>query len=111
MQQRIDRLESLVKTLMTQDQRTTPPQDSPLLNPAASSPEPFVHVTRSAAAPMMKDASALLYNAGTTVINGGHSVYKAGNDWADVLQEVSCCYLFNFLLSTLRCEACVLAKG
>lgn len=91
MQQRIDRLESLVKTLMTQGQRLTPPQERDLPNRAARSPDDLQHVTDFELNAGMKDSSALPYSAGTTVINGEHSVYKAGNGWADVLQEVSYC--------------------
>jgi len=40
------------------------------------------------------DSATLPYRGGRTVINGDHSVYKAANDWSDVLQEVRHIFLF-----------------
>jgi hypothetical protein len=41
------------------------------------------------------DAPDVASGTGTTVIDGGYSVYKSEDDWYDVLQEVS---NFPFLL-------------
>jgi len=78
MQQRIDRLESLVKTLMAQGQQEPPGLSSSGDN-AVWTPDDQATTN---------DSATLPYRAGTTVINGDHSVYKAANDWSDVLQEV-----------------------
>jgi hypothetical protein len=80
MQQRISRLESLVKTLLAEGQ-----QKSQEL--AGSVPEHNVAAMVNEPASTNYDAN-LPCRAGTTVIDGGQSVYKAGNDWSDVLQEV-----------------------
>jgi hypothetical protein len=80
MQQRIDRLESLVKTLMAQNN-----QEPPTLN--ANKPR-YDGVSIPDAPVITNDSANLPFRAGTTVIDGGQSIYRAGNDWSDVLQEV-----------------------
>jgi hypothetical protein len=88
MQQRIDHLEGLVKRLMAQR------QDIPPNNVVCSqdSPKPGTGFVMTAVA---SDASDVACSAGTTVIDGVHSVYKGVDDWYDVLQEVSR-FLFSF---------------
>ena len=75
MQERIDNLESLVKRLIAQNQEVAP-------NHAASSKEILV------ATAAVSDASDVVCHSGSTVIDGGHSVYKVADDWHDVLHEV-----------------------
>jgi hypothetical protein len=99
MQQRIDQLEGLVKRLVAQRQEFAPnnevySQDSP--KPGTG----FVMTT------VASDASDVASSAGTTVIDGIHSVYKGADDWYDVLQEVShhlCSFFFSFLHFFLFC--------
>lgn len=81
MQQRIDYLEDLVKRLLAQQQEIPPN------NVACSqdSPKPGTGFVMNAVA---SDASDVASTAGTTVIDGVHSVYKGVDDWSDVLQEV-----------------------
>ncbi|KAK9245854.1 hypothetical protein V1506DRAFT_506084 [Lipomyces tetrasporus] len=83
MQQRIDHLEGLVKRLIAQRQEIPPnnvvcSQDSP--KPGTG----FVMTAVGAS-----DASDVACSAGTTVIDGVHSVYKGADDWYDVLQEIN----------------------
>jgi hypothetical protein len=82
MQRRIDHLESLVKRLIAQN------QDLPLNNVICNrdSPESGIGTVVTAAA---EDALGVVSSAGTTVIDGIHSVYKGVGDWDDVLQEAS----------------------
>ena len=84
MQQRIDRLEGLVKHLIAQRQQAPPNQavSSQGIREYESSP-----LTTAAAS----DASDVACSAGTTIIDGVHSVYKGVDDWYDVLREVNCC--------------------
>jgi hypothetical protein len=100
MQQRIDRLESLLKNLISQGQRIAPPHDTPLPDLEVSIHDRGEPVTSSEAVVVVNDISALPYSAGTTVVNGERSIYNAGNDWADVLHEVSPGH-FLFHLSSL----------
>ena len=102
-QQRIDRLEGLVKTLVAQGQKISHFEGSILPNNAVWSRDDPRPVTGFELTAETNDASAVPCSAGTTVINGGHSVYKAANDWSDVLQEVWC--YFDFLLSSLHFES------
>ncbi|KAL3482101.1 hypothetical protein BJX99DRAFT_82171 [Aspergillus californicus] len=73
MRQRIDRLEDMVKKLITQSKDTpsTPPRET------------YNSVDESVISP------DLLRQVGTTVIEAGHSVYKATDDWHDVLKEIN----------------------
>jgi hypothetical protein len=82
MQQRINRLESLVKNLMSQNQQPTPPEDR-----EPPSPHPSLE---EAGKGLANGDHGLKWpiNTGTTVIAGSHSVYKASDNWSDVLQEV-----------------------
>ena len=105
MQQRIDRLEGLVKTLMArgQGQEISHLEDSTLPNGVVQSrdyPGPRSGFDATAGT---KDASSVPYNAGTTVLNEGHSVYTASNDWSDVLQEVRR-YFFDFSLQPTKAQ-------
>jgi hypothetical protein len=81
LQQRIDSLENLVKNLMAQSQKGFPGEtenDSP--NDTASNLD---------TAGTVGDPANLPCSAGTTMIDGSsRSIYKAANDWSDVLQEV-----------------------
>jgi hypothetical protein len=88
MQQRIDHLEGLVKRLIAQRQEI-PPNNVVC---SQDSPKPGTGFVITAVA---SDASAVACSAGTTVIDGVHSVYKGADDWYDVLQEVS---RFSFFL-------------
>ena len=76
-----------MKVLMSQEQKTPSSldSDSPSRDVVREDLQPQAGTTV-----LTKDTSAVQFSAGTTVINGGQSVYKAGNDWADVLQEVRC---------------------
>ena len=82
MQQRIDRLEGLVKTLMSQAQ-TVPSSGISDLPHNTLTPD-----SGNESLEGKDDESAIPFNLGTTVVNGGHSVYKAADNWSDVLQEV-----------------------
>jgi hypothetical protein len=88
MQQRIDQLEGLVKKLIARRQDI--PANSMVFH--QDNPKPGTGFVMTAVAS----------GTGTTVIDGGYSVYKGEDDWYDVLQEVSC---FSFLLcsSFLSC--------
>jgi hypothetical protein len=92
MQQRIDRLETLVKTLIAQCQQKSLLEDSPLPNNGVQYRYNPRHETRFDVAAGMSDASTMPHNGGTTVVNEHHSVYKAANDWSDVIQEVRGCF-------------------
>jgi hypothetical protein len=92
MRQRIDRLESLVKTLIAQGQgqEISNLEDGTLPSSVVQNrnyPGPRSGFDTTAGT---KDASSVPYNSGTTVLNEGHSVYTASNEWSDVLQEVRC---------------------
>ena len=103
MQQRIDRLESIVQTLMAQGQEVLHLENATLpINETRSPSYPRSGLDKTIGT---NDASSALYNAGTTVVNEGHSVYSATNDWSDVLQEVRA-YFFNFQCNGQRhCSA------
>jgi len=88
MQQRIDHLENLVKKLMSQGQETSHFEDSTLPKTGSGSLEVPASVIGAGKASATEDASAMASRAGMILINGGQSVYKATNDWSDVLQEV-----------------------
>lgn len=82
MRQRLDHLEGLVKRLIAQRPETLPinavgDQDSPGSRAASE---------KTAEASDISDVS---HRVGTTVIDGTHSVYNGGDDWYDVLKEVS----------------------
>jgi hypothetical protein len=82
MQQRIDRLESLVKRLMSRNEQSTPPEDN-------SYPENQINSEYvSELVANGNDDSAWPVSTGMTVIDGSRSVYKASDNWGDVLQEV-----------------------
>ena len=76
MQQRIDRLEDLVKNLISEKQKAPVTPDD--IDDAGISAKDSV-----------SDVSKSAEGSGKTVIDAGHSVYKAAEDWYDVLQEVS----------------------
>jgi hypothetical protein len=87
MQQRIDQLEGLVKRLIAQHQEF-PPNNEVY---SQDGPKPGTgHLMTTVAS----DASVVASSAGTTVIDGVHSVYKGADNWYDVLQEVSYCVFF-----------------
>jgi hypothetical protein len=73
MQRRIDNLEDLVKRLIVQGEAGQPPN---VANQYANS---------------SGVASSPVADTSSTLIDGVHSVYKAADDWHNVLQEV--CYL------------------
>jgi hypothetical protein len=87
MQQRIDRLETLVKILVAQDQQKLPLEDDPLSNNGVRSEDPRPGTGFDTTAGT-KDNSEMPYSGGKTMINGRHSIYKAANDWSDVIEEV-----------------------
>lgn len=74
MQQRINHLEDLVKSLIEQNQKT----------PVT----PEIVETGPSTKDSVSDASESTHSLGQTVIDGGQSVYKGAEDWYDVLQEV-----------------------
>jgi hypothetical protein len=76
--QRIDHLENLVKKLITERQQVAPPSNNLVYTPESSEPRP-------------SDAQDVV-GAGTTVMDGIHSVYVGGDDWHAVLQEVPFSY-------------------
>ena len=82
MQQRIDRLEDLVKKLIAQRQ-DTPPYD------VTDDQGRLKSETKSMVTSVASDTPDVTNGTGTTVIDGVHSVYKGTDDWYDVLQEVS----------------------
>ncbi|KAI9730023.1 MAG: hypothetical protein M1818_008292 [Claussenomyces sp. TS43310] len=82
MQQRIDHLEGLVKRLIAQRQEI-PPKRAVC---SQDSPETRTGCEMTGVA---SDASDVECSAGTTVIDGVHSVYKGADDWYDVLQEIN----------------------
>lgn len=74
MQQRIDHLEDLVKSLIAQH------QDIPgMARGAAPGPTPEISNTSS----VISEG-----DTHTTIVDGVHSVYKSKADWYEVLQEV-----------------------
>ena len=104
MQQRINRLEGLVNTLLSQAQTNASPGASSLPHHALT-PESEIESLNG-----KDDESAAPFNLGTTVIDGGHSVYRAADNWSDLLQEVNLTRsnisflriaLSNYLLGTL----------
>ena len=88
MQQRIDRLESLVKKLVAQGQETPPLDDSPQPSGSVKSRDEAGLDNGFGSTVGPNDTLAVPYSAGTTVVDGHHSVYKAATDWSDVLHEV-----------------------
>lgn len=90
MQERINRLESLVKTLVAQSQEKSQSEDSSPSKSAGSSPDNHRLGNGYDMAAGTKNEPVLSFNAGTTLINERQSVYKTANDWSDVLQEVRC---------------------
>jgi hypothetical protein len=92
MKQRIDHLESLVKRLITQ-RREIPS------NSVARSQDGLESGTKFLVTSVPSEASDVASSAGTTVIDGVHSVYKGADDWYDMLQEVS--HLFFFKLAKI----------
>jgi hypothetical protein len=96
MQQRINRLEGLVKTLMTQSQQVLPQSESDNQNDHAIWKRDGANSKA-----MADDHSALPSRIGITVMNEGLSVYKAANDWSDVLEEVSFEFHFMFYCSVI----------
>ena len=96
MQQRIDHLENLVKTLTVQNQELSqshPPNDELWNHNSLGS------TTKSNVLAGTQDALNMPTSTGTTLINRGQSVYKSVNDWSNLLQEVRY-YSFDLLLST-----------
>lgn len=93
MQQRIDRLEGLVKRAMAQR------QENPV-NPTAYSQDSPKSGTALVITPATSDNSDVAHSPRTTVISGAHSVYKGADDWYDVLREVSrfihSCFLISY---------------
>jgi hypothetical protein len=83
MQQRIDRLESLVKTLMYQNQQPTPHEGCEDSNKHLDV-EGFDQGKTNGGV-----AVTLPVNTGETVIDGSHSVYKASDNWDHVFREVT----------------------
>ncbi|EPE32875.1 hypothetical protein GLAREA_05887 [Glarea lozoyensis ATCC 20868] len=83
MQQRIDRLESLVKSLMLQNQQPKPPEDCNNSN-KHHDVENFDAETRNGGVEVTSPTST-----GETVFDGSHSVYKASDNWSNVFREVS----------------------
>jgi hypothetical protein len=88
MQQRIDRLESLVKKLVAQGQETPPLDDSPKPSGSVKSRDEAGSDNRFGSTGSPIDTLAAPYIAGTTVVDERHSVYKAATDWSEVLHEV-----------------------
>jgi hypothetical protein len=82
MQQRINRLESIVKSLMSQNQQHTPPEDK------NTRPDQLLSGGVEAVTNGVNTPSWPVHT-GVTVIDGLHSVYKASDNWGDVLQEVT----------------------
>lgn len=91
MQQRIDRLEGLVKTLVAKDQGTFRPNDSTPPDEANWSEVIGPPESRSGSGKtaIASDSLGKPSNAGTLMVTGDHSVYRNTSDWSDVLQEVS----------------------
>lgn len=86
MQQRIDHLESLVKRLIAQKQEI-PANIIPISHDSGAG-----FKTTPGASNVSKKVT-LESSAHTAVVDGVHSVYKATDDWYDVLQEVRRRYL------------------
>ena len=85
MQQRIDKLESLVKSLVAQTLQ------SDFLNSPEGSDISEHHINSNDvgdATVVGKYDGNSSFNTGITVVNGSRSVYRASDNWADVLQEV-----------------------
>ena len=85
MQQRIDQLEALVKRLIARH------QDGPSKNQAYTRDDPKSGSGSgmTAVATDASDWGGGPGRAGTTVINGVHSIYKGADDWYEVLPEVN----------------------
>jgi hypothetical protein len=96
MQERIDNLENLVRTLMAQGQKDIPAAvENGFLDETAQNQD----------SPNIMDGSANLpCRAGTTIMNGGHSVYKAANNWSDILQEVRIAISYQSFCPTTSCS-------
>jgi hypothetical protein len=102
MQQRILRLESLVKSLVAQSQANDdqPSEDPNLQNiPFRPSRNRFDDGTRMNMSATTNDALEALPRSGTTVIDEGQSVYRPADNWVDLLEEVI--LLCSFLQSAL----------
>jgi hypothetical protein len=94
MRQRIDHLEDLVKKLIAQNQEVP-------VNKVISSSDSSVPGTKSAKNTEAPDAIDVASTAGTTVIDGVHSVYNSADDWFNVLQEVSHLFVLPFFYLSL----------
>lgn len=88
MQQRINRLETLVTTLMAQNQQVTQFENTTPPNYVRWRQNDTAVVPVSPATAGTKNASADSRSAGMMVINGSHSIYTPADDWSDVLREV-----------------------
>ncbi|KAK6083227.1 fungal specific transcription factor domain-containing protein [Seiridium cupressi] len=80
MRQRIDRLEEMVKKLVTERGKMYSSSSDAVYTPESSEPE--TGPAASAAAPETHEVGV-----GKTVMDGIHSVYLGGNDW-DVINEI-----------------------
>ncbi|PYH94454.1 hypothetical protein BO71DRAFT_419302 [Aspergillus ellipticus CBS 707.79] len=80
MRQRIDHLEGLVTRMITQHQQGPSSPQKVVLTPESP---------RADAGGSIPTVAADGPGAGTTLIDGVHSVYRAGEDWYDVLQEIN----------------------
>lgn len=80
--QRIDHLENLVKNLLAERQQT-----SSVSMHMAYTPESPGTQAGLAVSPAVSDAQDVA-GAGKLVMDGTHSVYRGGDDWYAVLQEV-----------------------
>jgi hypothetical protein len=96
MQRRIEHLEGLIKRLIGEHQESSP---SSVVSSQGSTEPARAAGFGTTAGPL--NASDVVCSAGTTVIDGVHSVYKGTNDWHDVLQEVGHS-LFSILDSSCR---------
>jgi hypothetical protein len=80
MQQRITRLENLVKTLVTQGPEHARNDSNAIVTPPDTGFDVIARVDQ---------VDDVTYSGGTTEIDERKSVYKSANDWSGVLQEVS----------------------
>ncbi|KAK9787419.1 hypothetical protein SCARD494_10544 [Seiridium cardinale] len=80
MRQRIDRLEEMVKRLVTERGKIYSSSSNAVCTPGSSEPE--TGPAASAAAPETHEVGV-----GKTVMDGIHSVYLGGNDW-DVINDI-----------------------
>jgi hypothetical protein len=88
MQQRINRLETLVTTLMARSQQVSQFENTTPQNDVCWKQNGAAAVPVSPGTAGEKNASAESCGAGMTVINGNHSIYTPADDWSDVLREV-----------------------